>query len=82
MGRDFYDVIFLFSKTNPSYHFLREKMKLKEETDIEEIKKKLLLKCEKINFKKLVEEVKPFLFYSDDAEKIMLFPDFIKTKMK
>jgi len=82
MGRDFYDVIFLFSKTNPNYHFLREKMKLKEETDIDEIKKKLLLKCEKINFKKLVEEVKPFLFYSDDAEKIMLFPDFIKTKMK
>jgi hypothetical protein len=56
-------------------------MKLKEETDIEEIKKKLLLKCDKINFKKLVEEVKPFLFYSHDAEKIMLFPDFIKTKM-
>ncbi|MBU1291277.1 nucleotidyl transferase AbiEii/AbiGii toxin family protein [bacterium] len=82
MGRDFYDVIFLFSKTNPSYHFLRDKMKLKEEIDIEGIKKKLLLKCEKINFKKLVEEVKPFLFYSDDAEKIMLFPDFIKTKMK
>jgi len=82
MGRDFYDVIFLFSKTNPSYHFLREKMKLKEETGIEEIKKRLLLKCEKINFKKLVEKVKPFLFYSDDAEKIILFPDFIKTKMK
>jgi hypothetical protein len=56
-------------------------MKLKEETDIEEIKKKLLLKCEKINFKKLVEEVKPFLFYPSDAEKIMLFPDFIRTKM-
>ena len=82
MGRDFYDVIFLFSKTNPSYHFLREKMKFKEETGIEEIKKRLLLKCEKVNFKKLVEEVKPFLFYSDDAEKIMLFPDFIKAKMK
>ncbi len=82
MGRDFYDVIFLFSKTNPSYHFLREKMELKENDDIKEIKKKLLLKCGKINFKKLVEEVKPFLFYSDDAEKIILFPDFIKTKMK
>ena len=82
MGRDFYDVIFLFSKTNPSYHFLREKMKLKEENDVGEIKKRLLLKCEKINFKKLVHDVKPFLFYSHDAEKIMLFPDFIKTKMK
>jgi len=57
-------------------------MKLKEETGIEEIKKRLLLKCEKINFKKLVEEVKPFLFYSDDAEKILLFPDFIRTKME
>ena len=41
----------------------------------------VLLKCEKINFKKLVEEVKPFLFYSDDAEKIKLFPDFIQTIM-
>lgn len=81
MGRDFYDIIFLFSKTNPSYHYLRERMKLKEEIDIGEIKKKLLLKCEKINFKKLVEDVRPFLFYPHDAEKIMLFPDFIKTKM-
>jgi len=42
----------------------------------------LLLKCEKINFKKLVEDVKPFLFYSHDAEKIMLFSDFVQTKMK
>ena len=81
MGRDFYDVIFLLSKTNPNPLFLRERMKLKEEIDIGEIKKKLLLKCEKINFKKLAEDVKPFLFYPHDAEKITLFPDFIKTKM-
>ncbi|MEA2021071.1 MAG: nucleotidyl transferase AbiEii/AbiGii toxin family protein [Candidatus Caldatribacteriota bacterium] len=81
MGRDFYDIIFLFSKTNPNYHFLKEKMKLKEEIDIAEIKKNLLLRCEKINFKKLVEDVKPFLFSPHDAEKIMLFPDFVKTKM-
>jgi len=82
MGRDFYDVIFLFSKTYPNYHFLREKMELKEENDIGEVKKKLLLKCEKINFKRLAEDVKPFLFYPHDAEKIMLFPDFIQTKME
>ena len=82
MGRDFYDVIFLFSKVNPNYNFLREKMKLKEKDDIKEIKKKLLLKCEKINFKKLIEDVKPFLFYPFEAEKIKLFPDFIRTKMQ
>ena len=81
IGRDFYDVIFLFSKANPNYNFLREKMKLKEKDDLKEIKKKLLLKCEKINFKKLAEEVKPFLFYPHDAEKIILFPDFIRVKM-
>jgi len=81
MGRDFYDVIFLFSKANPNYNFLREKMKLKEKDDIKEIKKKLVLKCEKINFKKLAEDVKPLLFYPHDAEKIVLFPDLIRTRI-
>lgn len=78
MGRNFYDVIFLFSKTNPDFNFLKEKMGLNEKI---EIKEKLLLKCEKINFKKLTEDVKPFLFYPSEAEKIKLFPDFIRTRM-
>ena len=78
MGRDFYDVIFLFSKTNPDFNFLKEKIGLNEKI---EIKERLLLKCEKINFKKLTEDVKPFLFYPSEAEKIKLFPDFIRTRM-
>jgi predicted nucleotidyltransferase component of viral defense system len=82
MGRDFYDAIFLFSKTNPDFNFLKEKMELKESINIEEIREKLLSKCERINFKKLIEDVKPFLFYPSEAEKIKLFPDFIRTKMK
>lgn len=79
MGRDFYDVIFLFSKTNLDFSFLRKKMKLNENINMKEIKDKLISKCEKINFKKLVEEIKPFLFYPSDAKKIKLFTDFIKT---
>ena len=78
MGRDFYDVIFLFFKTNPDFNFLKEKMGLNEKI---EIKEKLLLKCEKINFKKLTEDLKPFLFYPSEAEKIKLFPDFIRKRM-
>jgi predicted nucleotidyltransferase component of viral defense system len=78
MGRDFYDVIFLFSKTNPDFNFLKEKIGLNKKI---EIKEKLLLKCEKINFKKLTEDLKPFLFYPSEAEKIKLFPDFIRTRM-
>ena len=81
MGRDFYDVIFLFSKTNPDFNFLKEKMVLSEKISMKKVKDKLLLKCEKINFKKLTEDVKPFLFYPSEAEKIKLFPDFIRTKM-
>jgi len=82
MGRDFYDAIFLFSKTNPDFNFMKEKMELKESINIEEIREKLLSKCAKINFKKLIEDVKPFLFYPSEAEKIKLFPDFIRTKME
>jgi len=81
MGRDFYDAIFLFSKTNPNFNFLNEKMKLEENINTKEIKEKLLLKCEKINFKELAEDVKPFLFYPSDAEKILLFTELIQTKM-
>jgi predicted nucleotidyltransferase component of viral defense system len=81
MGRDFYDVIFLFSKTNPDFNFLKEKMGLNEKISMKEIKEKLLSKCEKVNFKKLTEDVKPFLFYPSEAEKIKLFPDFIRTRV-
>jgi len=82
MGRDFYDVIFLFSKTNPDFNFLKEKVGLNKKMNIKEIREMLLLKCEKINFKKLTEDVKPFLFFPSEAEKIMLFPDFIRTKIQ
>jgi len=81
MGRDFYDAIFLFSKINPDFNFLKEKMGVNERINGKEIKGRLLLKCEKINFKKLAEDIKPFLFYPSEAEKIKLFPDFIRTKM-
>jgi hypothetical protein len=70
-----------FSKTNPNFNFLKEKMKLKENINTKEIKEKLLLKCEKINFKELAEDLKPFLFYPSDAEKILLFTELIQTKM-
>lgn len=82
MGRDFYDAIFLFSKINPDFNFLEEKVGLNKKINIKEIKERLLSKCERINFKKLIEDVKPFLFYPSEAEKIMLFPDFVRTKIQ
>ena len=51
MDRYFYDEIVLFSKTYLNYHFLREKMKLKEEIEQKSIQwgpmlKKTLSKSE------------------------------------
>lgn len=82
MGRDFFDVIFLFSKTKPNYHYLIEKMRLKDNNYLEEIRKILLKKCDELNFKKLAADVKPFLFHSDDAQRILLFPEMIQQKIK
>ena len=82
MGRDFYDVIFLFSKTKPDYSYLKEKIGLKDQDCTEEIRKIILKKCDKLNFKKLAADVKPFLFHPDDAQRILFFPEFIQQKIK
>jgi len=82
MGRDFYDVIFLFSKTKPSYLYLQEKMKLEKGDTMKKIREMLLNKCKELNLKKLAEDVRPFLFHSDDAQRMLLFPEFIQQKMR
>lgn len=82
MGRDFFDVIFLFSKTKPNYHYLVEKVALKGHNYVEEVRTIILKKCNELNFKKLAADVKPFLFHPDDAQRILLFPEFIQQKMK
>ena len=82
MGRDFYDAIFLFSKTKPNYYSLKEKIGLKGNDYLEKLKTILLEKCDKLDFKKLAADVKPFLFHPDDAQRILLFPEFIQKMLK
>lgn len=77
MGRDFYDIFFLFGKTNPNFSYLEEKIGIKDSVTL---KKRLLEKCKRIDFNQLARDVIPFLFNSGDAKKISLFPDYIKNK--
>ena len=77
MGRDFYDILFLFGKTNPNFSYLEEKLGIKDSVTL---KKRLLEKCKRIDFNQLARDVIPFLFNSEDARKISLFPDYIKNK--
>jgi len=74
-GRDFYDAVFLFAKTRPSYPYLKKKVGIKDGNDL---KKKLLRVCEKANFKRLAQDVKPFLINPRDTKKVELFKEFIK----
>ena len=74
-GRDFFDIVFLLSKTKPNYDYLEKKMNIKNS---KELKKKMIGSVEKINFKEIVKDVEPFLFNSEDSKKIELFQEYIK----
>ena len=44
-----------------------------------ELKEKLLHFCESIDFSALAKDVEPFLFFSKDAKKIVLFNSVIRN---
>lgn len=75
MGRDFYDIIFLLGRTRPNFSYLQKKIGI---VNSDALKKRLLEKCKNVDFNRLAREVSPFLFNSDDAQKVFLFPDYIK----
>jgi hypothetical protein len=75
LGRDFYDTIFLFGKTGPNFDYLNAKLKI---ADLEELKRRLLKRCENIDFRHLAKDIEQFLFMPSDAKKVLLFTDFIK----
>ena len=75
MGRDFFDTVFLFSKTKPNFSYLNQKANIKT---MYELKSKLLAKCEKIRFENLVKDVEPFIVNPNDIKKISLFKEYLQ----
>jgi len=74
-GRDFYDIMFLLGKTKPNFDYLREKLKI---ANSRELKRSLLNKAKKLDFKQLSRELTPFLFDSAEARKLELFGEVLK----
>ena len=74
-GRDFFDVTFLLPRTKPSYDYLTQKMEIRNGTQLRE---KILMACENINFDDMVADVRAFLFYPKDEKKIKLFTEYFK----
>ncbi len=76
VGRDFFDIVFLFGKTAPNYQYLQAKVGIKNTV---ELKAKLLERCQGLDFKQLGRDVEPFLFSPSDVKKVLLFKDFVES---
>lgn len=74
-GRDFFDTVFLLSKTKPNYDYLKLKIKV---NDGKELKNKLLALEDRVNFKALAGDVEQYLFNAEDSKKVTLFIKYIK----
>jgi len=75
MGRDIYDAVFLFGRTRPDFGYLRSKADINHQADL---KKRLLSRCEELDFEQLSRDVEPFLTNPSDTKKILLFSEYIK----
>lgn len=76
MGRDFFDVVFLYGiGAKPDYSYLKKNIGIKNGV---ELKSYLLEKTANLNFKELAKDVAPFIFNQRDMNKVESFPDFMK----
>jgi len=73
-GRDFFDVVFLLSKTNPNFDFLKKKAGIATSA---ELKNRILEFCKNISLKDMAEDVRPFLIQKTNVSQVELFDKFI-----
>lgn len=73
-GRDFFDIIFLLGKTGPNFDFLAQKIGVKTLSDL-----KIYMREEasKLDFDQLVGDLRPFVFRPSEADKVLLFEQYI-----
>jgi len=78
-GRDIFDISFLLQKeVKPDLNYTSQKLKLIDNKDIVEA---LINKVNTLDLKKIASDVIPFLFNSDEAERIYNFTSVIKFKL-
>ena len=76
-GRDFYDVSFLYSVTDPDFDYIEKITKMSKENFIKEF----LTRCEKFNYKNLTNDVLPFLIKPEQSTRVLNFMNFIQQKL-
>lgn len=73
-GRDFFDVVFLVAKTNPDYGYLSAKAGI---TDKGQLVDALRKRIDGLNMKSLADDVAPFLFDSQQADRVRFFKEWL-----
>lgn len=75
MGRDFFDIVFLYGiGAKPNFAYLKKNINVDNEVDL---KKYLLEKTASLNFEDLAKDVEPLLFDPRDKRKVLLFREFV-----
>jgi len=74
-GRDFYDTVFLFSKTKPNFDYLESKLGM---DNMGELKVRLFELSKSLDFKKLAQDEAPFLFNEDGTKRVSMFEEFVR----
>jgi len=74
-GRDFFDFVFLDGITKPNLSYLQLKAGI---NSLAELKERLLVHCQKMDFKQLEADVAPFLFNDFDLIRITKFKQYIE----
>lgn len=75
MGRDFYDAMFLAGKTKPHFGYLKAKTGV---GDADALKKALMERSLKLDFKQLAVDTAPLVFIPGDGKKVELFPEWLR----
>jgi len=77
-GRDFFDSMFLLQTTIPDLTFLQAKFG-KQEMSV--IVREILTLLKDTDYSKLADDVRPFLVRPAEADKILLFPNFLQQTL-
>jgi predicted nucleotidyltransferase component of viral defense system len=75
-GRDFFDVVYLMSKTNPDYRYLNEKAGIGNKEDM---KAALKARAAELDMKALAKSIEMFLFDPSQKDRVALFNEWLET---
>lgn len=78
MGRDFFDVVFLLGKSDVNFGYLSQKLSIRNNA---ELRDKLLLRCAKLDFRRLANDLEPFVYSKKEVKRVLMFPDVIQQKI-